>query len=75
MGPMTLQDSYGRPIDAGRNDTAVLRRGGTTITAAVSGPTIPRRELKSSAMAVDVLLEREDKVGWRHEALQPDGSL
>ncbi len=60
--PSGLQDSYGRFIDAGKSATALLRRGGATITGARHAPTDSQRLLLKPAV-VDGLLD--------HQSLHP----
>src|SRR5262249_17293450 len=72
LPPSGLQDSAGRLIDGnhdgqpGGNAVAVLGRGGATFSAVVyqAISTVPAFE----PSAVDVLLEQEDMIGWRHSA-------
>jgi len=61
--PSGLQDSYGRYIDGGKNATAVLQRGGATITAILS--THSDRVQIVDPYAADILLEREDMFALR----------
>jgi hypothetical protein len=56
--PSGLQDSYGRFIDAGKSATALLRRGGATITGARHAPTDSQRLLLKPAV-VDAVLDDE----------------
>jgi hypothetical protein len=56
--PSGLQDSYGRLIDGGKNATALLTRGGATVTAVRYAPTnLQRVRLKPAA--VDAVLDHE----------------
>ena len=65
-GKTALFDSYGRPLDGGNNDTAVIRRNGATITAVAGSPTDFRTSIDPAV--VDILLEQDDMIGLRHFA-------